>query len=130
MDFVRHADKLRESLGEASANRFLANVWDHLDRDRNGSFDFKEFCIAFAPVIDDNGDYIPAVGLYGAQVGQSTFIIICGGGELHTVVASEPSCCTSSRRWHDSPVLSECPCATLIILWYLLKVDLCFVDRH
>ena len=62
------ADKLRECLGEASVNRFHANVWDYLDRDKNGSFDFEEFCMAFAPVIDDDGDYIPALGLYGAQV--------------------------------------------------------------
>ena len=59
---------LREALGEASVHRFHANVWAYLDRDKNGSFDFDEFCLAFAPVIDDHGDYMPGLGLYGAQI--------------------------------------------------------------
>lgn len=61
------AHKMRSSFATFS-QRFMKNMMKRLDRDGDGHFDFREFAVAFSPVIDDNGEYMPEASITGAQL--------------------------------------------------------------
>lgn len=62
------ASELRKRLGKAQSDRFFGNLFTTLDRDGNGEFSFMEFALAFAPCMDEDGEYVSQGGLYGAQI--------------------------------------------------------------
>eukprot|EP00035_Acanthoeca_spectabilis_P030321 m.8918 g.8918 ORF g.8918 m.8918 type:complete len:1218 (-) comp4118_c0_seq1:210-3863(-) len=62
------ATQMRESMGSTFSTEFVENLLRHLDADKNGRFTKLEFYRAFAPVIDDHGDYRPDQGISGAQL--------------------------------------------------------------
>lgn len=49
---------MRESMGSTFSTEFVENLLRHLDADKNGRFTKLEFYRAFAPVIDDHGEYV------------------------------------------------------------------------
>lgn len=47
------------------SERFVENMMKHLDRNHDGKFDWVEFALAFAPIISDDGHYVPEIGTSG-----------------------------------------------------------------
>jgi Ca2+-binding EF-hand superfamily protein len=61
------AKQMRTSFGMFS-DRFIRTMLEKLDRNGDGEFDFNEFCTAFGPVIDDEGQYQEEKSVTGAQL--------------------------------------------------------------